>query len=395
MTKVQILTHAAPGRWAILLVVVLPVTICGGLAVLLVCMPADMWIRGVQGHKDVQNDALPTTSWQTMSPGDTFNVNPHLEEGQVGLPHLMKDSEGSERYYGGAQAEEELSFKEAELVAPELVAWAKNIDQTRHDIQLSQLCNSLLSFQDEDRAWSREEIQRIRVSIAAVEERHASTSGRELNKKVAAELGIEWQIFKRRQQAFRSLGRSSPPPSLASSAAISCESLDEPIASKSDAALQLRSESGCDRDRLGTWLYEAKNTMVKANFGFFTPAVVMTDFSPAQLDVGLQDLALFRSLAPPVVVEDALLEESPGAPWGFRPGRKSAPHQVQPQALDLVGPMHASASAATESQEGKDNQGRDPSMEEWRKNLMQEEEWRNASEDAQVSIRRGAADIDI
>lgn len=121
MTKVQILTHEAPGRWAILLVVVLPVAICGGLAVLLVCMPADMWIRGVQGHKDVQNvDALPTTctstSWQTMSAGDTFDVNPHLEEGQVGLPHLMKDSEGSERYYGGAQAEEELSFKEAELM---------------------------------------------------------------------------------------------------------------------------------------------------------------------------------------------------------------------------------------------------------------------------------------
>lgn len=86
------------------------------------------------------------------------------------------------------------------------------------------------------------------------------------------------------------------------------------------------------------------------------------------------------------------------ANFGFFTERKSAPHQVQPQALDLVGPMHASASAATESQysqEGKDNQGRVPIMEEWRKNLMQEEEWRNASEDAQVSIRRGAADIDI
>ncbi len=102
MTKVQILlTHESSGRWAILLVVVLPVTICGALALLLVCMPADMWIRGVQGHKDVQNvDALLTTctytSWQTMSPGDTFDVNPHLKEGQVGLPHLMKDSEASE-----------------------------------------------------------------------------------------------------------------------------------------------------------------------------------------------------------------------------------------------------------------------------------------------------------
>jgi hypothetical protein len=244
-----------------------------------------------------------------------------------------------------------------------------NIDQPRHDIQLSQLCNSLLSFQDEDRHGVE------RKSNASGFQRHPSISGRELNKKVAAELGIEWQIFKRHQQAFRSLGRSSPPPSLVSSAAISCESFDEAIASSSDAARQLRSESGCDRDRLGSWLSEAKNTTVRANFGFFTPAVATTEFSPAQLDVGLQDLALFRSLAPPVVVEEALPAESPGAPWGFRPGRTSAPHQVQPQAL-LVGPMHASASAATEpqySQEGKDIQGRVPSMEEWRKNLMQEE----------------------
>ena len=88
-----------------------------------------------------------------MSPGDTFDVNPHLKERQVGLSHLMKDSEGSDRYYGGAQDEEKLSFKEAELVSPEFVARAKNlnIDQPRHDIQLSQLCNSALSFQDEDR----------------------------------------------------------------------------------------------------------------------------------------------------------------------------------------------------------------------------------------------------
>ena len=88
---------------------------------------------------------------------------------------------------------------------------------------------------------------------------------------------------------------------------------------------------------------------------FFTPTVATTEFSPAQLDVGLQGLTLFRSLAPPVVVEEALPAESPGAPWGFRAGRKSASHQVvQPQSL-LVGPMHALASAATEfqySQEG-------------------------------------------
>jgi hypothetical protein len=174
-----------------------------------------MWIRGVQGRKilfDVLPTTCTTTSWQTMSPGDTFDVNPHLEEGQVALPHLMKDSEGSGRYYDGAQAEEELSFKEAELVSPEFVAWAKNIDQTRHDIQQSQLCNLLLSFQDDDRAWSREEIKRIRVQSLLSKKDIPSISGRELDKKVADERGIECQIFKRRQQAFRLLAEAARPP---------------------------------------------------------------------------------------------------------------------------------------------------------------------------------------